>query len=60
MCVASPFLLKKDSLHAMSLLQQHAVFSQLSKDCRRLIFVDEKPFKGKDIFDIVKRDLLTG
>ena len=26
------------------------------KDYRRLIFIDKKPFKGKDIFDTVRRD----
>ena len=60
MRVTSSFPLNKDSPHVMSLLQQHVGFIQSLKDHRRLIFTDEKPFKGKDIFDTVRRDPFTG
>ena len=60
MRVKSSFPPNKDSPHVMSLLQQCVGFIQSLKDHRRLIFTNEKPFKGKEIFDTVRRDPFTG
>ena len=57
--LTSKFPNAKDSPRVKQLLIEYLTFVS-DLDHRRLVFCDEKPFKGVDIFDRVRRDPLTG
>jgi hypothetical protein len=57
--LTSKFPPAKDSWESAELVHQYLFFIS-AVDHRRLVFADEKPFKGKDLYDRVRRDPLTG
>jgi hypothetical protein len=60
MRLTSVFPPNKDSPRVAKLLNDYCEFIAEVEDHKRLVFADEKPFEGKDIFDAVRRDPLTG
>ena len=58
--LTSTFPPNKDSPRVFDLVQEYLNFIGALKDHKRLVFIDEKPFKGMDIFTSARRDPFTG
>ena len=60
MRLTSKFPPNKYSWQTRQLLDEYLLFVSQVRKIRRLVFADEKPFKGNDIYSLVRRDPFTG
>ena len=58
-CLTSKFPNAQDYPRVKQLFFEYIDFV-VNLDHKKLVFCDEKPFKGVDIFDQVRRDPITG
>ena len=58
--LTSRFPPNKYSWETRQLLDKYLLFVYQVRKIRRIVFADEKPFKGNDIYSLVRRDPLTG